>query len=225
MADQPTGGTFRVLAGAPHQELDGKAYSKGDVFESPYDLDKMFANKFERLSGPTKVPAARDDMLNFAGQVMDAPLHQRQNAAAASAKGEYAPQPFVDPTPGVVIRSNKMAPREQQHDPDAVFPGEEHKAQQGQEAKAKAAQAAKEEEAPDFGADVSDQFEQAQQVGLEVFKNERGYTVVKEGEPVRKTAFSSKSEVNSWVRKNKKKLQEEQTSTTEEGASEEAAEE
>jgi len=43
---------FKVLAG--NHDEDGTVYSKGQVVETPRDLDKMFVNKFERLGKASK---------------------------------------------------------------------------------------------------------------------------------------------------------------------------
>jgi hypothetical protein len=61
---------FRVM-GAPHYEKDGTVYRKGDEFDSPHELDTMFANKFERIEGKTKKQRDKDDSLDNSGRVMD----------------------------------------------------------------------------------------------------------------------------------------------------------
>lgn len=89
MPTKPGGGTFRVIAGL-HEEpnADGVVVrhtkDTGD-FESPHDLDVLFANKFIRVSGePTKRPQDLSEELDFGGggKVMDKPHHRAVNAAA-----------------------------------------------------------------------------------------------------------------------------------------------
>jgi len=67
---------FKVLA-ASHIE-DGVKYFEGDVVESDKELDRGFANKFQRLDGGTKAPTDRDNRMNTAaGKMGDAPEHKR----------------------------------------------------------------------------------------------------------------------------------------------------
>lgn len=61
---------FKVLGGI-HEGEDGVTYKKDEVVESDHDLDTMFAEKFRRLSGPTKPSRDLDTTIDEAGKVTD----------------------------------------------------------------------------------------------------------------------------------------------------------
>lgn len=79
-----TGGTFVVVAGV-HEEStpDGVVRHTKDTgpFDSPLDLDVLFANKFIRQGAPTKKPRDFTEDLDGGGggRVMDKPHHRAAN--------------------------------------------------------------------------------------------------------------------------------------------------
>ncbi len=50
---------FKLLSGRHRQ--DGLTYNEGDTFESPFDLDKKFKNKFQRMPDGTVVEKPFDE--------------------------------------------------------------------------------------------------------------------------------------------------------------------
>lgn len=64
---------FQLISKGTHSEGD-KTYKHGDVFKSPHDLDKMFANKFRRVG-----ELAAPDL-----SIVDPDLAGQKRAAAAA---------------------------------------------------------------------------------------------------------------------------------------------
>lgn len=50
---------FKVMGGSHHDRVSNNTYEQGDVFQSNYQLDKVFVNKFQHMpdTEPTTKPA------------------------------------------------------------------------------------------------------------------------------------------------------------------------
>jgi hypothetical protein len=197
-------GLFKMLPKtAPHTEA-GVVHKWDDPetceFESELDLDAMFPGKFERLDGKTKRGEAEDNSLDSSGVVMDRPEHKKKTVMKAKEETDVAK--------GKGGRTSHIVPNSEQgrrargEDPDQ----EESDEEDGEEKVGKKASKASVEETDeeDFGADVTDQFHTATDKGVQVFKSEKGFTLVKDGEKVGEP-LADKKKANEAVRKFKKK--------------------
>lgn len=79
---------------------EAKKGGKKTIVDSDLDLDKLFAEKFRRLDGPTKKPRDRHDGMDDNGKVSDEPLHKRMRLEEKKAvpqkkkfrSSDYAPE-------------------------------------------------------------------------------------------------------------------------------------
>lgn len=195
---------FRLI-GAQYIDKDGKVYNRGAVVESDLELDKLFANGWERVSAMTKKPNDLDESPDTSGKVMDPPEHKKQAIAAARAPAEkeaedktqkVASEPDFDPEskskPAFPISSE--SPRKDEHgdvvddEPD----DEDEEAESGEES-----------EEDGLGVDVTSQFADAKKADLLVFKNGGKYHVADKDDPtkpVRKTPFANKGDVGKYLK-------------------------
>lgn len=169
---------FRVLAGRHETGTadQKKVYVKGELVESPHQLDKMFANQFERIGGPTEEPNDRDNTLNTSGRQGDDPEHLKQ--AAPRFRGARLE---ADDTGK---KTQKLQSKNQEFDPEYQ---EEVKAA----GKRKPQPAPEDDEdvdtqASDLGDDVTEEFEGAADAGLTVHKHagDRVYRLARDGQQI-----------------------------------------
>lgn len=204
---------FKVLAGRHVEGVgeDKQVYKRDDEFESDQDLDVLFANKFQRLDGPTKRARDHDDSLDSSGRVMDAAEHNKPKQIRDQAGGGARPTRTSTKDQGVRARGEDPDDEEIPDDPDVQDQNEEEeeeapakkKSAAGNTAKEKAKAEPDEEEDEVDGADVTDQFGKAQDGGFSVVKSEKGYTVAKEGKSVG-APVKTKREVLGLVKKHGK---------------------
>lgn len=201
---------FRMLGGVLQLPTpDGEAIEthsfdpkKETIVESDKPLDKMFANQFEALDGPTKRQDMHDDSLDSSGRVMDDPAHVRlkrvkvkNKRPAGAITGREGDEDFID-TSARAHRKGKSddGTRMRGEDPDDEdLP--EYEDEMATTIKSKGAKSSQkgdedeDEEAPDFGDDVTGDYPDAESVDLKVFmkRGKKGarFTVVDADEPTK----------------------------------------
>lgn len=169
----------------PHEEKDGTVYTKGMVIPSERDLNLVHPNKFTEVfdapaqlkTGPLPGEAAQPHNEGFIGS-----SHVEGTGGTNVIRGEEK-DPKAAKKPGATIGDN--APK------DDKGKGAKAKAAAGEEG----AEGAAEEDAPDYGDDVSEKFDNVPD-GFKVFHQGTNYTVVdKDGNVVSEEGTTTKKAV------------------------------
>jgi hypothetical protein len=144
---------------------------KSNVIETDEELDKMFANKFKRIDGPTEPPEDYDPTFDK-DDVTDNPLKAAKDAKDRKVKASAIP------------RSKEPSKELEDVDPDDTEEdtneeGEGDEGDQGDEDEGEGGDEGDEKEGA-FGQEVTEEFPVAEEAKLRVFKNDDGYTVTSE---------------------------------------------